>query len=364
MKRTLILCMFIAVAIWTYAQKKGLVFQSQTYNWGVIDTEITGNSVTCTFPFVNKGGNACTIKRAVLRSGQMSIDYPRTPIQPNEKGELTIRYDLSLMIKSQLESSSQDFPFKKSFVIITDQGQKTSLYITGTVRVNLPSEKEVKEKDGFVWYRIFKNGKFGAKNITGNEIIPPIYEKVSCHPYGNEEKYFIVVDDNNYEGIYTQNGNNIIPTSRGYIEIFKSAYRNFESYYVFRTKDSSGFCDINGKEILRIPYSIESSTLLPCYEHGKFYITYVHIYDDSYNLLSEEEKIVDCILGLNKVHVSSAIIDGNGKIVVEPVDELILLNNETLSFEYLDPEQNKNIICGKLSDVKTTKNPFVNNSNK
>lgn len=364
MKRTLILCMFISVAIWTYAQKKGLVFQSQTYNWGVIDTEITGNSVTCTFPFVNKGDNACTIKRAILRSGQMSIDYPRTPIQPNEKGELTIRYDLSLMIESLLESCSQDFPFKKSFYIITDQGQRTSLYIKGTVRVNPPSEKEVKEKDGFVWYRIFKNGKFGAKNIAGNEIIPPIYENVSCHSHKNGEKHFIVVDDNNYEGLYTQNGNNIIPTSRGYINIIKRTSKDFGTYYHFSTKESSGFCDINGKEILRVPFSVESSTLFPCYKHGKFYITYLHTYDDSYNLQSEEEKFTNLVLGSNETHVTSAIIDGNGKIVVKPVEGIIILNNETLSFEYLDFEQNKNIICGKLSDVKTTKNPFVNNSNK
>lgn len=60
-------------------------------------------------------------------------------------------------------------------------------------------------------------------------------------------------------------------------------------------------------------------------------------------------------------NMGSGIIDGNGNTIVDLVKGFITLNKETSFFEYYDDKENRTISCGKLSDIKTTKNPLATN---
>lgn len=178
MKRLKIICFYFAFVIALCAQNGVLVFPSTNHNFGLIDTKTHGNVITCSFPFVNQGSDAVTISKVIISTSKIQVDYPDSPIQPNGKGVITVKYDLSSDISSMLRYSQPTKPFRKVITILSNSKQRNNrIFISGSIKANLPEEQMVKEKDGFIWYRTFRNGKFGVKDINGKEIIPAEYEK-------------------------------------------------------------------------------------------------------------------------------------------------------------------------------------------
>ena len=355
MKRLIIFCFYFAFVIGLYAQNGVLVFTSTNYDFGVIETKTQGNVITCSFPFVNKGSDAVTINKVVLSTSKIRVDYPNSSIQPNEKGVITVKYNLSSDISSMLQCNETTRSFKKSITILSNSKQGSNrIFISGRIKANLPEEQKIKEEDGFIWYKAFRNGKFGVKDINGNEIIPAEYEKIFYYYHKGESiaKGFRVIGDNHCEGFYSITGKNVIPISRGYKFINKISSKQFGTYYVFKKDGVAGFCDINGKEVIRFPFSYNGeNSLIPYYEDGKFYVKYL--------ITMKDDFVLDGLIG--EIDGRSGIIDGNGNTIVGTVKGFIMLNKETLSFEYYNDNENRTISCGKLSDIKTTKNPLANN---
>ena len=341
------ICFYFALTIGLYAQNGVLKFQSTNHDFGIIDTQIQGNLITCSFPFVNIGDDPVIINKVSASTSRIQVDYPNSPIQPNGEGVITVKYDLSSEISSMLQNNQLIKTFRKPIIVLSNAKQsRTSIRISGKVKANIPKEQEIKEKDGTIWYRIFRNGKFGAKDINGNEIIPAEYKKVSYYYHDGEyvSRGFKVIDNSFCEGFYSITGKNVIPISRGYSHVDKISSKEFGTFYIFKKDNIAGFCDINGKEVIRFPFSYEKCSIIPHSEGGKFYITYLHAHN---------------FLGITDG--TSGIIDGKGNTVVEPVDGVITLNKETSSFEYYSDEENKTVSCGRLSDIKTTRNPLANN---
>lgn len=339
------------IAIFVNAQGGNLKFESTIHDFGIIGQNAP-DLVEHSFPFVNQGNGAVTIKKVVF-TGAIQVDYPKSPIHPNEKGAITIKYDLSTEKHIASNSKSYEHSFTKTITLLSNSKQPlTRLNIKGKVKTTPPQEQKMVEKSGFTWYKICQNGKFGAKDMNGNKIIPEVYQDISyyCPDEKSFPKGFKVYDNNNCEGFHSLTGKCIIPVSRGYSHINKYTSKEFGTYYVFEKKGFVGFCDINGKEVITIPFSaqsipdFQSILLTPNYVKGKFYIDYF-IFVYTYN---------------SKGAVIGGIIDGNGNFIVKGVSGAVELDEETLSFVYT--KDGKNIPCGKkLSDIKSTKNPLANN---
>ena len=363
MKRLKLICFYFALTIGLYAQNGVLKFQSTNHDFGIIDTQIQGNLITCSFPFVNIGDDPVIINKVSASTSRIQVDYPNSPIQPNGEGVITVKYDLSSEISSMLQNNQLIKTFRKPIIVLSNAKQsRTSIRISGKVKANMPKEQKITEKDGTIWYRIFRDGKFGAKDINGNEIIPAEYKEVSYYYHDGEyiSRGFKVIDNNFCEGFYNITGKNVIPISRGYSHVYKISNKKFGTYYQFKKDNIAGFCDINGKEVIQIPFSCEECSINPYYDNGKFYVKYIHTIENMMRNMLTGDYIVDYLLDTS-TRVTSGIIDGNGNTIVEPVNGLIILNKETSFFEYYSDEENKTVSCGKLSDIKTTRNPLANN---
>lgn len=128
----------------------------------------------CNYMFISvckSRSDAVTISKVIISTSKIQVDYPDSPIQPNGKGVITVKYDLSSDISSMLRYSQPTKPFRKVITILSNSKQRNNrIFISGSIKANLPEEQMVKEKDGFIWYRTFRNGKFGVKDINGRKL--------------------------------------------------------------------------------------------------------------------------------------------------------------------------------------------------
>lgn len=114
------------------------------------------------------------------------------------------------------------------------------------------------ESDGFVWYEVEKDAHhIGAEDANGRTLIPTQYFSVFYHAKKGNMGYFTVWVGSNYEnksvGVYTKNGTNVIPASRGYYEV--NMHIEDEGYYFGVKKNGKeGACDANGREIIAPQY--------------------------------------------------------------------------------------------------------------
>lgn len=110
-------------------------------------------------------------------------------------------------------------------------------------------EKKV-EDDGYVWYEIRKNGRYGAEDTNGMTIIPTQYTSV-CYLTGDDG--WFSVGDNDGRGAYEKNGKCVISPSRGYS--FVNKHKEDDGYwYSVEKGDLKGACDANGNEIIAPRY--------------------------------------------------------------------------------------------------------------
>lgn len=229
---------------------------------------------------------------------------------------------------------------------INAQTKKTVRNTTTKAKAK-PTPKNSREyqvaEDGFEWYKVCKNGKYGAEDKNGNIIIPNEYDRVEYISY-SEALYLrfgggFCVRFNKKVGYYNQNGKCIIPFTRGYNEIYKygdSHYPEIGMFYECKKDNNIILCDALGKEVLNIDNQYKN--IKPIFVKGTFYYE-----------VSKEGTDGKTYYG---------IMNTDGKIIAEPKYGFISERNGNLTTFYKD----ERITLTSLSSIGTNNNPFSNNS--
>ena len=202
------------------------------------------------------------------------------------------------------------------------------------------------EHDGFEWYLICKNGKYGAESRNGSIIIPTEYTDVRYCTQGDYEYFNVKMGG--YDGIYDLNGKCIIPYTRHYKFdwVLKCNEEGLGTYYRLCKWKIEGdthiklcevICDAKGKEILNM--------------QGKDIMAYPSIQNKLYFYFNLR-------LGNKK-----GIANANGDILVDftPMDknEYIYYDCENGYF-YSRVNDSKKILA-KVSPERLKDNPFKDN---
>ena len=209
--------------------------------------------------------------------------------------------------------------------------------IAQTRRTNTQSKAAPKDsrdyqigEDGYEWYKVCKNGKYGAEDRNGNTIVPVEYDGIiyvvgcyTCTSYSPVEAGFNVRKGHSI-GWYNKSGRCIIPYSREYKYIRKYDDGEYGTYYAFSKDGEGGICDRNGREMVSVKIdNISHIEVCSTYKGTKRYYLIFHVK----NLCG--------------------IADANGKIVVYP------------EFEYNGNQKRLESLIS--TRVKTTNNPLSGN---
>ncbi len=200
--------------------------------------------------------------------------------------------------------------------------------------------------DGFEWYKVCKNGKYGAEDRNGNILVPTEYNKIEYQDFLGKGFY---AKNGEYYSFYDPNGRCVIPFSRQYTSIVKCTKDNdpdieefmrqpFGTWY--NCKKEGGFtvlCDINGREVCKIVAQSIGQLDIPHYIQGRFYWE-VGVWDNNTNKFRH------------------GILDGNGNVIIEPMLGLDFFPDNKGNFN----DANGNAIAN-ITSITTTKNPLDNN---
>lgn len=117
-------------------------------------------------------------------------------------------------------------------------------------------ETKKTESDGFTWYEIYKDGKYGVQKSDGTTLIPPEFGLISYwRPINSVEGRFIVYDSGlKHKGMYEKDGECVIPLSREYTSIGLYGGNDDALYYRVDKGELKGACDLNGRVIIAPQY--------------------------------------------------------------------------------------------------------------
>ena len=193
--------------------------------------------------------------------------------------------------------------------------------------------KELKvEECGFEWYKVGKNGKWGAEDKNGKVLIPIEYGRIE-YQCTSGTGFGFRVSNNGYNGYYSPKGECVIPCSRHYYIINADRNSSVGTYYWGWTKKDGPlfFCNESGEEVCQIEgYGLAE----PKYENGKFFWKIC---------LNTSDKNSWCIM------------DGNGKQIFGPAEYIFCEVDGTVKGEF-DGRYKR---LGNLSAITTTTNPFA-----
>ncbi len=195
---------------------------------------------------------------------------------------------------------------------------------TKTSVSSVSDESISKEKktgiDGFVWFLVKKGKQYGAYSVEGQEIIPIKYPSVSYIVEGNDYQghyycHYFKVSDGIFSGVYTREGNYIIPIENHYtyVELDGVKNDNFIFWKVTKNGGKVGALDAKGKEVIS-----------PAYNH----IDVQFISDERSGHSVNGSGFWFWIRSGNK----SGICDLNGKLISEPKHENCLLKRTDNGF--------------------------------
>ena len=128
MKKILFLTVMVLCSMITFAQtaeksQAEIRFEKLTHDFGTFPD--SSPKVTCVFNFTNVGTLPLVINQAIASCGCTVPEYPKTPIKPEEKGQIKVTYN-----------GAGKFPghFKKSITVRTNGAvEMTRLYVEGTM---------------------------------------------------------------------------------------------------------------------------------------------------------------------------------------------------------------------------------------
>lgn len=198
--------------------------------------------------------------------------------------------------------------------------------------------------DGFVWYLVKKGKQYGAYSVEGQELIPVKYPSVSYIVEGNDYEghyycHYFKVSDGIFEGVYTREGNYVIPMEKHYtyIELDGVKNDNFIFWKVTKNGGKVGALDAKGKEVIS-----------PSYNHID--VQFVSDERSGHNVNGSG------FWFWIRLGNRSGICDLNGKLISEPIHENCLLKRTDRGFIM----EAFNIINGK-SYTTTEKKVDYNN---
>lgn len=118
---------------------------------------------------------------------------------------------------------------------------------------DLPLDDKHSESNGFSWYKVSKNGLYGAADENGNLLIPIKYDLLVYYDsYGGYFGGYINYGGRNQiKTVWDLYGNCVIPESRGYSEIVRHQADKHVHYYSVERGSTQGACDAYGKEIIK-----------------------------------------------------------------------------------------------------------------
>lgn len=194
------------------------------------------------------------------------------------------------------------------------------------------------EDDGFEWYLVSLNGKYGALDYKGENLLPICFDNIEYTP-GNKYRGF-EAKIGVYAGFYKIDGQCVISPERKYKTVYRSREDCIGTYYIARTEDGlARFCNWKGHEVFSMNtgrYKVRE----PHYDLGYFFV---------YGLDDETPNGWE-----------SVVINGNGKIIYKKFTIAIELDEKKKTFVYENDDQEFEIL-GPVSRVGTKINPFANN---
>ena len=223
---------------------------------------------------------------------------------------------------------------------INGSAQTNKSVMKATASVPKDSREYQVGNDGFEWYKVCKNGKWGAEDRNGNVLVPMEYNGISYDAFNYNE---ILTTANGpgfkaykdaYISYYLKTGKCIIPYTRKYTSILKYYHHEqFGTIYICRKENGCAVCDISGREILS---NSNYSEATPNIDFGKFYYT------------------------ISKAGYYG-IADGNGNIIVSPQYRNVIVPNKEKAFVTKNDNTGEYEIVGFLSSITTCQNPFESN---
>lgn len=145
------------------------------------------------------------------------------------------------------------------------------------------------EEDGFKWYNIIESdGTEGAESTDGKTLIPTSRRySFICYHASDGFGYFSVKKNNKY-GACNIKGKEIIAPERGYDRVYFFVEAPTKGYYKVQKNGKSGACDLNGREIIAPIYETLFYTDAGFkYQDGQGSYKELGIFLDNYDLASE-----------------------------------------------------------------------------
>jgi hypothetical protein len=123
MKKLIVLTMMLLCGMTSvFAQKPAeMKFEKASHDFGTFTENEAVQS--CTFTFQNVGESPLIINQAMASCGCTDPEYPKTPIQPGEKGQVKVTYN----------GVGKSFGHFRKFVTFMTNGnpEKVKIYIEG-----------------------------------------------------------------------------------------------------------------------------------------------------------------------------------------------------------------------------------------
>lgn len=188
------------------------------------------------------------------------------------------------------------------------------------------------EDDGFEWYKVCKNGKYGAESRDGKLIIPTEYEYVYYHSETSNSFYrypaYFKVGLGGSMGAYSVLGKCIIPITRHYTGISIRSDKEFGTYYMYQSSDGAGICNARGQQLVHFK---DVLWVFPTINNDIFYY---------------ELQVKGGYYGIG---------DNTGKVIVKPqpgIYSILPINGKFVS---------NSVQLADVTSLKSTVNPFVDN---
>lgn len=313
-KKTLFLVLFATLCCINRIDAQGkLTFETERINIGKISNAEPVVNYYCTFK--NTGDKPIGIDR-IVNPTRTSVKYSKEMIQPGAQGQIEIKLQIQ-------DISTGDI--RKTFIIYTSDKTKTSLLLLGTISNEIPNKQ--RRKDKIEWFRTFEKGKYGALNIKGEIIVPPICSKIT-----NIQNGFLA-EKNGIKAFYDYTGKCIIPFSKGYTDIRCNTNKTCGTFFSVQKVNYNALCNQLGQVVYHIA---ENGYMEPFYHFNRFYVILLN--ENKYKIFDYKK---ECICTYNsKKGVSSLGVDKEGNICIYVINK-----------KYKILENIKNVI-------PSSKNPF------
>ena len=216
---------------------------------------------------------------------------------------------------------------------------------TSTSKPVQKDSREYKVEDGFEWYLVCKNGKYGAEDRSGNILVPTEYTKVSYSMQGNLKYFHVTIGE--YDGIYDLTGKCLIPHSRQYHIgwILEETEEGLGTYYRLCKGRFVGnsyitlcevICDSKWKEII----NMKDVNIWPKYDLQERSFYFYFIKDNNHG-----------------------IADSKGHLIINPTP---MEDGEWIYYDgkegyFFCNKKNKKKILAYVSSEKLKDNPFKDN---